>query len=415
MCGFIGYKEHYNDHYIKFRGQDHKGEHTHGGYNFKHFLLQVTGKLNPQPFVDGDIVVVYNGEIYNHKFKVSDGENIIPLYKKYGFHFPRHLDGEWAIALYDFGKDTAIFTTDLFKTKPFWYNDELEVASYQSGVYNSKKMPPNTIKQFKISTKELLRDEVVYEFDFGNQHKETYDDWIKAFKESIKKRGKDGCFIGLSSGYDSGAISCELHNLGIDFRGYSIYREENQDVLNKRFNILKDTVKLEINSEISQRVKDHLGYNMEKYNYHIVHYQGLPDNKTTIHQDQASIGLGYICELAQSEGRKVYLSGQGADEIMSDYSLFYGQSELKGNYPEDLKPWNNFFGSCQESYIAKEEYVGGAYNIETRYPFLDKQVVQEFLWLSTKLKNRCYKAPLDEYLTRNNFPFEKGVKRGFNI
>jgi len=32
-----------------------------------------------------------------------------------------------------------------------------------------------------------------------------------------------------------------------------------------------------------------------------------------------------------------------------------------------------------ESYLAKEEYVGGAYGIESRYPFLDKKVVQEFL------------------------------------
>ena len=40
-----------------------------------------------------------------------------------------------------------------------------------------------------------------------------------------------------------------------------------------------------------------------------------------------------------------------------------------------------------EMYIAKEEYVAGAFGIETRYPFLDVQVVQEFLWLLPELKN----------------------------
>jgi hypothetical protein len=44
---------------------------------------------------------------------------------------------------------------------------------------------------------------------------------------------------------------------------------------------------------------------------------------------------------------------------------------------------------------------------------LDTQLVQEFLWLSSKLKNKQYKAPLTEYLERNNYPFEKGVKTGF--
>jgi len=63
--------------------------------------------------------------------------------------------------------------------------------------------------------------------------------------------------------------------------------------------------------------------------------------------------------------------------------------------------------------LNKEEYVAGSYGIETRYPFLDTQLVQEFLWLSSDLKNRQYKAPLTEYLERNSYPFQKGNKTGF--
>jgi hypothetical protein len=62
----------------------------------------------------------------------------------------------------------------------------------------------------------------------------------------------------------------------------------------------------------------------------------------------------------------------------------------------------------------KEEYIAGAYGIETRYPYLDKQLVQEFLWLTPELKNKVYKAPLDFYMTSQKYPFEKGVKRGFS-
>ncbi len=65
------------------------------------------------------------------------------------------------------------------------------------------------------------------------------------------------------------------------------------------------------------------------------------------------------------------------------------------------------------SYLAKEEYVAGSYGIETRYPYLDKYVVQEFLWLKHTLKNSHYKSVLYEYLTSFNYPFEENVKRGF--
>ena len=34
----------------------------------------------------------------------------------------------------------------------------------------------------------------------------------------------------------------------------------------------------------------------------------------------------------------------------------------------------------------KEETITGTWGVEGRYPFLDKRVVQEFLWLSNSLK-----------------------------
>jgi hypothetical protein len=47
------------------------------------------------------------------------------------------------------------------------------------------------------------------------------------------------------------------------------------------------------------------------------------------------------------------------------------------------------------------------------YPFLDKNVVQEFLWLDNSLKNKYYKSVLHYYLTINNFPFGTNEKFGF--
>src|SRR5574341_1460683 len=102
MCGFLVYRQSGNNFYIQKRGQDFTNEVKRDGFTFIHNLLSITGEFAPQPYEEDGIVAVYNGEIYNHPYVRSDGENLIPLYKKYGFNFPRYFDGEWAIALYDF-------------------------------------------------------------------------------------------------------------------------------------------------------------------------------------------------------------------------------------------------------------------------------------------------------------------------
>src|SRR4029079_9979105 len=118
--------------------------------------------------------------------------------------------------------------------------------------------------------------------------------------------------------------------------------------------------------------------------------------------------------------RRIYLSGQGADEIFADYgfggSAFYPHSNFGGRFPEDLSsifPWPSFFGSTQASYLMKEEYVAGAYGIEARYPFLDKFLVQEFLSLRPELKNWKYKSALRHYLDINGYPCAFDRKFGF--
>ena len=113
MCGILVYKETKgNNSFIGKRGRD-VFTFEKNGVHFVHTLLPING-YNPQPFVDGEIVCLYNGEIYNHKFDKSDGENIIPLYKKYGVNFPKYLDGEFAIAITFLNTENAIAQITLF-------------------------------------------------------------------------------------------------------------------------------------------------------------------------------------------------------------------------------------------------------------------------------------------------------------
>lgn len=407
MCGFIVSRGgRGNTHFISRRGMDAKGEHVRDGLHFTHFLLHVTGQLTPQPFIDGDVVAVYNGEIYNLPFVGSDGENIIPMYREYGAMFPTMLDGEFAIAVYDFAKDVVLFVTDRFATKPIWLNGA-ECASYESGV-GGRKLEANTVETVRISTGEVL-SVFHYHTWIWRQSVDSYAPCVDAFVHAVEKRYVPGCFIGLSSGYDSGAIACAL--LGHDFKSYTVVASESLPIISRRAALLPDA---DVISRFDLRAQQkHLHENAEEFLYRIRYDDGV--SQTSYKEDYAAAALSYICSLAHAEGRKVYLSGTGADEILSDYSLIPRQSQFKGKFPAELRQWDNFVDSCQYSYLGKEEAVGGSWSIETRYPYLDTAFVQSFLSLTAELKNRNYKAPLFEFLTRRGFPFQRNRKIGFSI
>lgn len=407
MCGFLVSRNGRGDsRFIRRRGPDQYGAVSRDGFTFEHFLLNVTGPPTPQPFVDGDVLALYNGEIYNLPFARSDGENIVPAYRDRGPTFARMLDGEFAIALYDFALDRALFITDRFATKPIWRNGS-ECASYESGV-GGRKVPANTIEAVCISSGATLWSCNYHRWNWA-QTVGDYDACLEAFDDAVRKRYAPRCFIGLSSGYDSGAIACALG--GAEFKAYSVIAAEAPDMIRKRAAIVRD-VEVIAAFDLESQAR-HLRDNAEDFRYDI-RYDDR-QCRDSYKSDYAAKALSHICALAHGEGRKVYLSGTGADEILADYSLIPNQSEFKGQFPDELAPWSNFVGSCMYSYLGKEELVGGSWAIETRYPFLDTAFVQSFLSLKAELKNLNYKAPLFEYLTRRGFPFEANRKIGFCV
>ena len=57
--------------------------------------------------------------------------------------------------------------------------------------------------------------------------------------------------------------------------------------------------------------------------------------------------------------------------------------------------------------------ISGLFGIEGRYPFLDSELVQEFLSITSKLKNYKYKNCIANFLDIENYPYEENVKIGF--
>jgi asparagine synthetase B (glutamine-hydrolysing) len=415
--------------FCKRRGPDLTNVKTINGIQFLHNLLHITGDFTPQPLEKDGIVLVFNGEIYNYKSfgdYTSDAEAIIDAYKSLDNYFARKLDGEFAFCLIDFNNDKIIISTDTFACKPLWYEikgNTFCFASYNSqlqglGFDNGVKLKSNTTKIFRLRDLQELHQYANTEFDI-EQYKNTYDDWLTAWSNSIKKRTQNtqqGMFIGLSSGYDSGAIACELTKQNIDFTAYSIQNNENESILKQRFNLLKNVDAFHLTENDFSNTRQELKKQCEDFVYQDQFFN------YDIKKDQASVGLASICKRANARKQKIYFSGQGADEIISDYGFdgkkIYKHSSFGGLFPDVLRgwfPWHSFWDGTQIQYLNKEEYVAGHFGIETRYPFLDRDLVQEFLWLKPELKNSKYKSVLDEYLTRNSFPFQPAEKRGFHV
>jgi asparagine synthetase B (glutamine-hydrolysing) len=426
---------HVNEFLVK-RGPDNTNHIVHKGHNFVHNLLSITGAFTIQPLFGDDTAVLFNGEIYNFKeFGNYDNDTkcILPLYEQYGKRFIEHLDGEYAIVVVDYKNGIILFTSDVFGTKPLFYainGKDIGVSTYKSaldriGFTNIQKMEANTTLIYSLSG-QLLSKTTVHDFDL-TQYKKSYDGWIKAFDASIKKKSftnvREKLFIGLSSGYDSGAIASSLVSQNIPFKYYTVTGSENKDVLNRRWNKLDGKCDKEITTispHDKQVAHNYLLNNTEDWKYTI--YSGR-SNYNEFHlslwDDNGSNHLSHLCSLAKRDGRKILLSGAGADE-MHDYGWNgqskYQHSNFGGLFPPNLKdifPWPSFFKSSMESYLMKDEVVGGSYGMEVRYPFLDTQLIQEYIWLDHTLKNSKYKSEIDEYLTTNDFPFSPNEKIGF--
>lgn len=122
---------------IRHRGPDgfdkFVNEQVGLGFNRLSFL-DLSGGMQPHFNEDKQIVMVCNGEIFNyqelrlemqakgHKFRTNtDVEVIIHLYEEYGMDFPKYLNGQFAIALYDERQKQLILVRDQVGICPLFY------------------------------------------------------------------------------------------------------------------------------------------------------------------------------------------------------------------------------------------------------------------------------------------------------
>jgi asparagine synthase (glutamine-hydrolysing) len=124
---------------LHHRGPDGQGEHSDGHVALgMRRLAIIDPEHGQQPLFNeaGDVVAIFNGEIYNHKelreellgkghrmHSHSDGEVIPHLYEEHGADFVERLNGIFAIALWDAGKQTLHLARDKFGVKPLYWSE----------------------------------------------------------------------------------------------------------------------------------------------------------------------------------------------------------------------------------------------------------------------------------------------------
>lgn len=291
---------------------------------------------------------------------------------------------------------------------------------------------PNEALVLRIGAFDVLHRFPLMRWDL-NQHKESTDDWAAAFREAVRVRTdrlKHKVFIGLSHGYDSGAIALALKQLKVPFLAFTVRGNENMEVIGARKAMLKPLAKstmITLSGKALDEEKAFMQRRCEPYRYGIPGY-------TTVALDSASSGLSAILRRATPKGGLVYLSGSGGDEIISDYTLHGPQNTrvplprfscFGGVWPANLSapgadgkpffPWCSFYKHTQRAFLMKEELTAGVHGAEGRYPFLDPKVVQEYLWLKHTVKNAEYKKPVADMLRAAHFPNDWGTKMGFGL
>ena len=271
MCGIFGYfnldrKSIDNDYIIKMskelmhRGPDAEGKYTSDGIllgNRRLSIIDIEGGNQPFYSNDREIVIVQNGEIYNHieladEVKLrgnpcitkSDTEVLLRLYELDGISFLNKLNGMFSIAIYDNRSEELILARDRIGVKPlFFFKEENRIifaSEIKSILRSGNKKPPISTKGLShflsfgfvplpytiyqgiyhvmpgefisFSKKDLYREKWWDLSEVVPQRERKESDWIEEFnfliKDSTRLRLRSDVPFGafLSGGIDSSTI-----------------------------------------------------------------------------------------------------------------------------------------------------------------------------------------------------------------
>lgn len=392
---------------VNHRGPDGTGIKIFDRVGFAHARLSIIDlQTGDQPIHNEDqtIWTIFNGEIFNyielrddlekrgHVFSThSDTEVIVHLYEEYGDNFVKHLNGQFAIALYDIRHQRLLLIRDRIGIAPLFYAESgsrLYFASEVKSLLATNEIPaalntnaldqiftfwspvsPETIFRnvFEVSPGQMLTVEN------GTLTKSQYWDWEfpldgqyhagndEALAEELKELLIDATKIRLrsdvpvgaylSGGLDSSSIVSIIHHhtnnplrtFSIGFEEDGFDETEHQNSLINELNTQHSYLKCS-NSDIADNFVD------------TIWHTECPILRT------APVPMKKLSGLVKQNNYKVVLTGEGADEVLGGYDIFketkirrfwsrYPESKnrpilLKRLYPYlDMSPGNAYLNA----------------------------------------------------------------------
>ncbi|MEA2018360.1 MAG: asparagine synthase (glutamine-hydrolyzing) [Campylobacterota bacterium] len=315
-----------------------------------------------QPMVFDDILIVFNGEIYNYdELKISenlvcktssDTEVLIRLYQKYDVEFLNLLNGAFSFCIYDISKERYFCARDRYGKKPFYYYHKSDAKDgkfiFSSMIKPIIKLLGYTPKLNKVALSQYLQYFVpltpntfytdifklpsasfaIYEngkLEIKKYYKiktyKTIADEPTALKKiedilynSVEQRLKSDVEVGtlLSGGVDSSLISTiysqiSSHKINTFSVGYKTHTKYSELPFAK-------IVANKINS-------NHLSLEIEQKDF-INSLDEVFENLEEPHADPAAIPLFHLTKEINNQGIKTVLSGEGSDELFLGYDNY---------------------------------------------------------------------------------------------
>lgn len=135
---------------VRHRGPDDNTWWQHGRFSFAHrrlSIIDLSSGQQPMASADGQVVITFNGEIYNyrelrheleqhgHAFRTSsDTEVLINGYRQWGRGLLAKLRGMFAFAIADRSAQQLLLARDRFGEKPLFYLDDDSGTTFASEV-----------------------------------------------------------------------------------------------------------------------------------------------------------------------------------------------------------------------------------------------------------------------------------------
>ncbi len=354
---------------IRHRGPDGAGfaRLGDGAALLGHVRLSVIDlALGTQPIFNEDqsIAVVFSGEIYDyqahrqtlieagHTFRTqTDTEVIVHLYEEHGPGFLRHLNGEFAIVIYDDRTKQLIAARDRLGVKPLFFSllgSEILFASEAKSILALHRVPraisadylvgsllgafPDGVSAFEgiqsvkpghyiIARASALGTQVPYwqpRFDTNDDltFAEASREVRRLFVAAVKRRLVADVPVAayLSGGLDSSLVCATMAALGADVgRPFTAF---NVGFCDPRFD----------ESDMARKIAGHFGTNFETIPCAMADMAEEYEN-ALYHTEMAlvnpsAIAKAMLSRLVRSRGYKVCITGEGADEVFGGYPYF---------------------------------------------------------------------------------------------